>query len=73
MIYKNENKRAKSSKYKTHISKNPIKLKNSMKNNSIKTNIFDIKEIEIEKENNDNISSSFDVSRLKNVKENFKY
>ena len=69
MIYKNENKRAKSSKYKTHISKNPIKLKNSMKNNSIKTNIFDIKEIEIEKENNDNISSSFDVSRLKNVKE----
>ena len=59
--------------YKINILKNPIKLKNSMKNNSIKTNIFDNKGIEIEKENNNSISSNFDVNRLKNVKENKKY
>ena len=58
--------------YKINILKNPIKLKNSMKNNSIKTNIFDNKGIEIEKENNDSISSNFDANRLKNVKENKK-
>ena len=60
--------------YKINILKNPIKLKDSMKNNSFKTNIFDIKEIEIEieKENNDSISSNFDTNRLKIVKENKK-
>ena len=43
-----ENKRTKSSKYRTHILKNPIRLNNYNKNHSLKTNIFGIKENEKE-------------------------
>ena len=48
-----ENKRAKSSKYKTHILSNPIKINNEYNKNTIKTSIFNIKE-----NDNDSISSN---------------
>ena len=50
--------------YKTHILKNPIQIKNSMKNNSVKANIFDIKEIE--KDNSITNSSDGNQSKIDN-------
>ena len=59
-ISKNDNKRAQSTKYKTHIFTNPIGLEERNKKNIKKSNIFDIKENDSE-----NISSN-------SIKENLK-
>ena len=61
-----ENKRTKSSKYRTHILKNPIRLNNYNKNHSLKTDIFGIKENEKEheKESYCSITSENDQSNI---------
>ena len=59
-----ENKRTKSSKYRTHILKNPIRLNNYNKIQSLKTNIFGIKEKENEKDSYYSITSESDQSNI---------
>ena len=67
---KNESKRPKSTKYKTHILSNPVQINNLMNKGYIKTCISDIKEIE--NDSKYSISSNSNQEYIKQENKNIK-